>query len=201
MRLDPSTGSVAALPLRVLGRTAPHYVAPNANQSQLDRNRIIRGGSILYLMSKSLGPQNLGEVDFSSVENVLAFVRAQGGRATSSRRILLEVLFDADGHLSAEELTEAVQLRAPDVHLSTIYRNVEELQRLGVIAHSHLGHGPATYQLASLAHAHFICEECGATIEAPDELFLGLARTAKAKVGFTINPHHFAILGRCQNCA
>ena len=62
------------------------------------------------------------------------------------------------------------------------------------------GHGAATYQLASLAHAHFICEECGAMIEAPDELFAGLARTAKAKFGFTIDPHHFAMLGRCADC-
>jgi Fe2+ or Zn2+ uptake regulation protein len=152
-------------------------------------------------MGKSVGRPDPGEVDFSSVDNVLAYVRAQGGRATSSRRILLEVLFEANGHMSAEELTAAVQVRAPDVHLSTIYRNVEELQRLGVIAHSHLGHGPATYLLASLAHAHFVCEECGIMIEAPDELFGGLARTAKEKVGFTINPHHFAILGRCRDCA
>jgi Fur family transcriptional regulator, ferric uptake regulator len=151
-------------------------------------------------MGKPLAPRDLGEVDFSSVENVLALVRARGGRATSSRRILLEVLFEADDHLSVEDLAEAVQARAPEVHISTIYRNVEDLQRLGVIAHSHLGHGPATYQLASLAHAHFICEECGAMIEAPDEIFGGLARTAKTKLGFSINPHHFAILGRCADC-
>ncbi len=152
-------------------------------------------------MSKPLAPRDLGKVDFSSVENVLALVRARGGRATSSRRILLEVLFDADDHLSADELTEAVQSKAPDVHISTIYRNLEDLQRLGVIVHSHLGHGPATYQLTSLAHAHFICEECGAMIEAPDELFRGLAQTAKTKLGFSIDPHHFAILGRCADCA
>jgi Fe2+ or Zn2+ uptake regulation protein len=164
-----------------------------------------RGGitGLLYpvVMSKSVAPLDLGEVDVSSVEDVLAYLRAQGGRATASRRILLEVLFEADGHLSAEELTEAVQVRAPDVHRSTIYRNVEELQRLGVIVHSHLGHGPATYLLATQAHAHFICEECGEMIEAPDELFRGLARTAKSRLGFTINPHHFAILGRCRRCA
>ena len=152
-------------------------------------------------MSKPLAPRDPGKVDFSSVDNVLALLRARGGRATPSRRILLEVLFDAEGHLSAEELAEAVQARAPDVHISTIYRNVEDLQRVGVIVHSHLGHGPATYQLASLAHAHFICEECGAMIEAPDELFRGLARTTKAKLGFSIDPHHFAILGRCADCA
>lgn len=136
----------------------------------------------------------------STVDDVLALVRSRGGRATPSRRVLLEVLFEADGHLSAEGLAEAVQARAPDVHISTIYRNLEDLQRLGVVAHTHLGHGPASYQLASLAHAHFICEECGVTIEAPDELFRGLARTARTRLGFSINPRHFAILGRCATC-
>lgn len=135
------------------------------------------------------------------MDDVLDLLRAQGSRVTSSRRALLEELFAADGHLTAEELAEAVQTRLPDVNISTIYRNLDELQRLGVIIHSHLGHGPATYQLASLAHAHFICEECGATLEGPDELFRGLARSVKTKLGFSIDPHHFAILGRCARCA
>ena len=139
-------------------------------------------------------------MSFSSVDDVLALVRARGGRATSSRRVLLEVLFEAADHLSVEELAEAVQARAPDVHVSTIYRNLEDLQRLGVVVHSHLGHGPATYQLASLAHAHFICSECGTMIEAPDDLFRGLARSAKSRLGFSIDPRHFAILGRCAAC-
>ncbi len=137
---------------------------------------------------------------FGSVDEVLALVRSRGGRATSSRRILLEVLFDSSDHLSVEELTAAVQDRAPDVHVSTIYRNLEDLQRLGVVVHSHLGHGPATYQLASLAHAHFVCERCGRRFEASDDLFRGLARAAKARLGFAINPHHFAIQGRCADC-
>jgi Fur family ferric uptake transcriptional regulator len=150
-------------------------------------------------MSKPSGP--LDEVDFTSVDGVLAYLRARGGRITSSRRILLQVLFDADGHMSAEALAEAVQKRAPDVHLSTIYRNLEELQDLGVISHSHLGHGPSSYLLASHAHAHFVCADCGTMIEAPDELFRGLARTAKTKLGFSIDPNHFAILGRCASCS
>ena len=82
----------------------------------------------------------------------------------------------------------------------SIYRNLEELERLGVIAHAHLGHGPATYHLATTAHGHLVCEDCGVMIEAPDELFDGLARTAKARLGFVIDPHHFAILGRCADC-
>ena len=135
------------------------------------------------------------------VEDVLALVRARGGRASSPRRILLKVLFESGEHMSAEELARAVQQRAPEVHISTIYRNLEDLQRLGVVVHSHLGHGPATYQLASLAHAHLICELCGTVLEAPDGLFGELARSAKASLGFSIDPCHFAVFGRCSSCA
>jgi Fur family transcriptional regulator, ferric uptake regulator len=152
-------------------------------------------------MSKPLAPPRPVEGDFSTVDKVNGFLRARGGRATPSRRILLEVLFDADGHLSTEELAEGVQARVPSVDISTMYGNVEDLERLGVIIHTHLGHGPATYQLASLAHPHLICEKCGTTIKAPDELFAGLARTTRANLGFSIDPYHFAILGRCANCS
>jgi Fur family transcriptional regulator, ferric uptake regulator len=127
-------------------------------------------------------------------------VRARGGRATASRRNILQALFEAEGHLTAEELAEEVQSRAPDVHISTVYRNLEEMQKLGVVVHSHIGHGPATYQLASTAHAHFLCEVCEATIEAPDDVFKGLAKIVNARLGFAIDPVHFAMLGRCAAC-
>ncbi len=139
--------------------------------------------------------------DFTSVDGVIAYLRSRGGRVTSSRRILLQVLFAAEGHMSAEALADAVQRQAPDVHLSTIYRNLEDLEHLGVVSHSHLGHGPSSYLLASHAHAHFICGGCGVMIEAPDEMFRGLARAAATKLGFTIDPKHFAILGRCADCS
>ncbi|HLH68152.1 MAG TPA: transcriptional repressor, partial [Candidatus Dormibacteraeota bacterium] len=70
-----------------------------------------------------------------------------------------------------------------------------------VLLHTHVGHGPATYQLASSAHAHFVCEKCGVMLEAPEELLRGLARGARERFGFAVNPRHFAILGRCAACA
>jgi Fur family ferric uptake transcriptional regulator len=136
-----------------------------------------------------------------SVEYVLGLLRAHGGRVTTSRRLLLGCLFEGRSHRTAEELAAEVQASAPDVHLSTIYRNLDELERLGVVVHAHLGHGPATYHLASERHGHFVCESCGAMFEAPENLFDTLARAASAHHGFAIDPRHFAVLGRCARCA
>jgi len=150
-------------------------------------------------MGRSASPGSLPRVE--TVEDVLALVKEQGGRVTSSRRLLLHALFDEPGHCTAEELAEVVQAQAPDVHLSTIYRHLEELERMGVVVHAHLGHGPATYHLAAASsHCHFVCEECNAVLEAPDELFKSLSKSAKTRFDFEINPHHFAILGRCKDC-
>ncbi len=136
----------------------------------------------------------------ASIDDVIALVRARGGRVTAPRRLLLAALFASPDHRSAEDLAVEVQATSPDVHLSTIYRNLEELERLGVVVHSHFGHGPATYHLAGSAHAHFVCELCGVTMEAPADLVRSLARAAQGRLGFEIDPYHFAIPGRCAAC-
>jgi Fur family ferric uptake transcriptional regulator len=150
---------------------------------------------------RDAGSDEVGIDDTSTIEGALALVRKHCGRVTSSRRFLLRALFESDGHQSAEELAAIVQQQVPDIHLSTIYRNLEELERLGVIVHAHLGHGAATYHLAASTHGHLVCEECGAMIDVPGDFFVSVGEAAKASFGFVIDPHHFAMLGRCANCA
>jgi Fur family ferric uptake transcriptional regulator len=136
---------------------------------------------------------------------VLAELRRRGGRVTTVRRLVLRTLFDRSGHCSAPELAEEVgrQVRALglEVHMSTIYRFLDELEELGVVSHSHLGHGPAVYDVSPVAHSHLVCEVCGAVTESPNELFAAFAALVKARYGFSIDPHHFAMAGRCRNCA
>jgi Fe2+ or Zn2+ uptake regulation protein len=151
-------------------------------------------------VSKSQPASSHDGGDTTTIEGALELLRQNGGRITSARRFLLRLLFEGEGHRTAEELAAEVQVKAPDVAVSTIYRNLDELERLGVIVQAHLGHGPATYHLASSAHGHFVCEECGKMIEAPSELFAGLAKAAQSQFGFSIDPHHFAMLGRCKDC-
>lgn len=147
------------------------------------------------LVSRPVPAAEAGDI----VEAVLTRLRSQGGRATSARRLLLAALARQGGHLTAEHLAAAVQAESPDVNLSTIYRNLDELRRLGVIQ-AHIGRGPASYHLSAQEHGHLICEDCGTLIEVPDQIFAQLVGQIRIQFGFSIDPHRFAVVGRCARC-
>ena len=133
-------------------------------------------------------------------EPILGLLRARGGRVTTCRRAILETFLGIGGHITAEGLTAKVQAGQPDVHESTVYRFLDELERLGVVDHVHLGHGPAVYHLASDAHHHLVCDRCGEVVEVPEELFADLRGKLKEDFGFRLQPRHFAVTGRCGPC-
>jgi len=139
------------------------------------------------------------EVD--QVDVILERMRAGGGRITSARRALVTALLEYDGHPTAEGLAAAVQARQPDVHQTTIYRILDDLERLGVVEHTHLGHGPAVYHLSESAHPHVVCERCGVVIEVERRAFDALARQLWENHAFVLHPGHFAVTGRCKDCA
>ncbi len=134
-------------------------------------------------------------------EPILGLLRSRGGRVTTCRRAILETFLGIGGHVTAEVLTGRVQEAQPDVHESTVYRFLDELERLGVVDHVHLGHGPAVYHLASDSHHHLVCDGCGVVVEVPDSLFTDLRRQLNDDYGFALEPRHFAVTGRCKACA
>lgn len=131
---------------------------------------------------------------------LLARVRASGGRVTVGRRALLAHLVATDAHLTAEDLAAKVQADHPDVHRSTIYRSLRDLEELGIVDHVHLGHGAAVYHLADDVHRHLMCDACGTVIEVDDQVFASLERTLLEEHGFRLRPGHFAVAGRCRGC-
>lgn len=122
------------------------------------------------------------------------------GRVTTARRALLEALARSDQHRNAEDLADEVRAAFPAVHRATIYRSLDALTEMGLIEHTHLGHGPAVYHLAEGAHHHLVCEGCGIVIEAPSALFEDLSRILKGDYGFEVTSRHFAVMGRCRAC-
>lgn len=138
--------------------------------------------------------------DAERLDGILALLRARGGRLTTARRAIITALVSSSSHVTADELSATVRATQPDVHLTTIYRCLDTLEEMGVVDHVHLGHGRAVYHLNDELHQHLVCERCQAVVEVPDSLFDDLAARVKGSYGFTIRPHHFAVLGRCAEC-
>ena len=139
--------------------------------------------------------------DEERLEALLGTLRASGGRITSQRRAILEAMIDHNGHPTAEQLAERVQGHQPDVHESTIYRFLDDLERLGIVDHAHLGHGPAVYHFAADRHYHLVCDACGRVIEVPSGVLEGLRRQLLAEFEFQVDSRHFGVIGHCKACA
>jgi Fur family transcriptional regulator, ferric uptake regulator len=141
-------------------------------------------------------------VSSDRVGEILSVVRAGGGRATSARRAILETLLDhEDVHPTAEHITATVKLSQPEVAESTVYRFLEELQRLGIIEHVRLGHGPEVYHFTDRTHHHhLVCDQCGRVVEVPQRVFDSLREQILETHDFLIEPRHFTLTGRCVRC-
>lgn len=128
-------------------------------------------------------------------------LRSRGMRATPQRRLVLDAVL-ALGHGTPEQVCERVQLVAPSLSLSTVYRTLELLEELGVVTHTHLGHGAPTYQPADHAdHLHLVCRRCGGVGEADVEHARTLAAAVLAGQGFVTDLSHLSLHGLCAGCA
>ena len=102
---------------------------------------------------------------------------------------------------SPEAIAEHVRKTHPGINLSTVYRNLETLENVGLVQHTHLGHGSATYHASEeLNHLHLVCESCGAIGDAPLEVAASFVQALSDEYGFKTDVSHFAISGMCANC-
>jgi Fur family ferric uptake transcriptional regulator len=129
-----------------------------------------------------------------------AVLRSRGLRATPQRRFVLDAL-EQLGHATPDQVWERVQAVAPSMSPSTVYRALELLEELGVVSHTHLGHGAPSYSLATHAdHIHLVCRRCGAVQDADVRRAQQLADEVAARYGFVADVGHLALDGLCAAC-
>ncbi len=130
-----------------------------------------------------------------------AVLRSRGLRATPQRRFVLGAL-QGLGHATPEQVWDQVQRVAPSMSPSTVYRALELLEELGVVAHTHLGHGAPSYHLATHAdHVHLVCRRCGSVQSADVSRAHQLADEITARFGFVPDLGHLSVEGLCRSCA
>lgn len=116
-----------------------------------------------------------------------------------TRTAILEAVRGKQRAFTAEELAESLQ----ETHVSTVYRTLALLEEIGVVRHIHLSHGPAIYERTAVSTdiRHLVCESCGRHVAVPKRVFDTARRTLERDYGFVLDGSHFAIVGRCKECA
>ena len=115
-----------------------------------------------------------------TVEDVLALVREHGGRVTSYAAAPARGAVRRSGPPDGRGAGRDGPGRAPPTSRCPPSTATSTSSRSWASSSTPTsGHGPATYHLAEGAHCHFVCQDCGTAVEAPDELFVGLAEAAR----------------------
>lgn len=124
----------------------------------------------------------------------------RGLRMTPQRQLVLDAVADL-GHATPEAVCHRVQETAPAVNITTVYRTLDLLEQLGVVHHTHLGHGAPTYATQDHEHVHLVCHRCGNVGEIDAEALEDLAGALDRKAGFRLDATHVALSGLCRACA
>ncbi len=136
--------------------------------------------------------------------------RKNVSRWTLPREVILNLLCRSSRHMSAKEIYAALYTLYPGVGLTTVYRTLELLNRLGFVQKVTSGDGQGRYELRSKEkkdhHHHLICTRCGKIIDYRDfvqeelELVNKTEETLAKKHNFLIEDHHIEFLGMCEKC-
>ncbi|HEV3486928.1 MAG TPA: Fur family transcriptional regulator [Vicinamibacterales bacterium] len=128
-------------------------------------------------------------------------LRARGLRWTPQRRLLLSVLEQSDGHVTAAELVERCRAADPQTTPSTVYRTLDVLEELGLVRHGHAADGREEFHvLPAEEHGHIYCRGCGASWELDAEEAARLLHSFERDRAFQVDLSHLTLVGLCAAC-
>lgn len=127
---------------------------------------------------------------------------ARGLRITPQRLMILHVIDEGHGHLTAEQIGDRIREQFPAIHQGTIYRTLDLLRESRLVTETHLGDRSAMYELVgNHPHHHLVCDRCGSVTEIGDSVLETLRAAIFGQFGFHVRTEHFAIFGLCKDCA
>jgi Fur family ferric uptake transcriptional regulator len=124
-------------------------------------------------------------------------LREHGYRLTPQRREVWETV-ERLRHATPDQIVAEL----PDVDHSTVYRALDVLVEVGLISHTHIGHGPPVYHAVDpTPHLHLVCQRCGAQSSADMALADGLLAALVREHGFHADLAYMALPGLCAECS
>lgn len=128
-------------------------------------------------------------------------IQMQGHFLTTQRRLLLELIQDAEGHIDAKELYQRARDRDESIGPATVYRSLNLFKQLGLVDERRLGKLRCYYEIKeSQEHQHLVCQGCGKVIEFQNPYFNKLIKAVQREHGFKITKAELYLEGYCPNC-
>lgn len=130
-------------------------------------------------------------------------LRAQGGRMTAQRRLIVETLSSLDTHPTAEEVYRIAREKDSTLHLSTVYRTLRWLEQEGLIA-SRLFDDERRQERFDATdlneHYHFMCNSCKKVIEFDTLLVNTIKAQFELHSGAQVESGSVVLYGTCADC-
>jgi Fur family transcriptional regulator, ferric uptake regulator len=128
-------------------------------------------------------------------------LQEKGHRLTPQRTLVIDALYGADKHISAEEIYEQLHRRYPYANISTVYRTLELLKKLDLVTETDFGEGRVRYHIAEKSHHHhLVCRNCGKIEDLEESALYPLKNDLLRNYGFDADLMHLAISGLCSEC-
>ena len=128
-------------------------------------------------------------------------LREKGHRMTPQREMILSVVCECNGHVTADEILKRVRKRYPYINKSAVYRTLDLLARLNLVNPTDFGQGRVEYEVHRHPHHHhLLCRNCRQMIEVDERIFAPLEKALRTEYGFSADLDHFAIFGLCRKC-
>ena len=128
-------------------------------------------------------------------------LRGQGHRLTPQRLAVLEVIKAGPGHMSVNEVLERLKDQNPTMTVPTVYRNLQWLKRVELVAETDLGGDCHVYEyIAEDRHHHLVCTRCHAIVDLPQSFMDPVFESMRQEYGCAPSMKHVALFGVCSDC-
>ena len=126
-------------------------------------------------------------------------LRARGLRVTSARAQVLDCVEQLE-HCTPEQIYQHVGQGSQSLNITTVYRTLDLLEELGLIGHTHLGHGAPVYHLADDQHLHVVCHRCESVVSVDPSVLTDVVDRMQRDHGFRVDVGHVTLSGECADC-
>jgi len=119
---------------------------------------------------------------------------------TKQREVVLQVIRDAESHMTANEVFAGAKQLLPSISFATVYNSLRYLKDAGHIAEIQFGNGASRFDRMPHRHDHAICTKCGKLVDIEMEHPKELVKMAAKYSHFKPESLEFTLRGICPEC-